>query len=89
MLTIEQLSLQLPAGFEDRSEAVLRLMAEELARLPMEFQGRLDGLQLPPIEMQAHWDDRQLARHIAHAIHDSARSSLQYGHRQDKGGRKP
>jgi hypothetical protein len=89
MLTIDRLSLQLPAGFEARSDEVLRLMADELARLPMDVGGQLSGLQLPPIEMNANWDERQLARHIAQVIRDSAQASLQNSHSPSNGEKKP
>ena len=88
MLTIEQLSLTLPAGFESRSDEVLRIMADELMHLGISYSGAyLRQLQLAPLEMQSGWTNHELARHIVHAIHDGVRLSIQEKARH-KGGLK-
>jgi hypothetical protein len=68
MLTVDRLTLRLPAGFEQRSDEILQLVASELARLHLPTSGQLDTLQLPAIEVEAHWDNRQLAGRICQVV---------------------
>jgi len=51
VLTIDTLSLRLPAGFEHRAERIGRLLGDGLASLAHRSSIALDRLALPPISI--------------------------------------
>jgi hypothetical protein len=71
MWSIDQLRIVLPPGFEGRAERLGRLLAEELADLPVPAGlGRLDlaRLALPAVEIDPRLGDREIAGRIARQI---------------------
>lgn len=69
MLTIDHLSLHLPAGLEARAEPIARQVAEALSHLPFTHSRRLEGLAVPRTGIAPGSSDAQIARSIATAIH--------------------
>jgi hypothetical protein len=68
-LTIDRLSLRLPAGFEHRADTIARGVGDELARLPWPGGCHLDNLQIAPQTVQPEQSNHQIAAQIARAIH--------------------
>ncbi|MFY0568249.1 hypothetical protein ACN28E_31060 [Archangium lansingense] len=70
MLSIDALSLQLPAGFEHRAQAIAHLVGRELASLslPASLSLSLPRLVVPPLTVDPAAPDAQVAAHIAGAI---------------------
>lgn len=70
ILSIGQLRLSLPAGYELRAERIARRVVDELARrLPLDGADlTLDRLALPPIEISHSASDHQVASAVASAI---------------------
>ena len=65
MLKIDRLRISLPAGFEARAERIARLVADELAGLPIQGDAKFDRLALPTVEVGPRASDRQVASSIA------------------------
>ena len=74
MLNIDRLRLQLPPPFRDRAGEIARLVAEELAVVPLSSDLHLDRLTIPPVEMQPQAGDREVARAIATSVHAGIRN---------------
>ena len=68
MLKIDRLRLSLPAGFETRADRIARLVADELAALPLQGDANLDRLALPTVEVGPRATDRQVASSIASSM---------------------
>jgi hypothetical protein len=69
VMSIDTLALSLPAGFERRAARIGRLTAEALAASPPAAQDkRIAVLQLPPLRLRPHWNDRRIAAELALAI---------------------
>ena len=70
MMRIDALSLQPPAGFEHRAQAIAHLVARELASLslPAGTSASLPRLVVPPLTVDPKATDAQVATHIAGAI---------------------
>lgn len=69
MLSIDRLRLTLPPGFADRADAVARLVADELAALPLAGDRTLARLAVPPVAVPPGGSDREVAGRVARAIH--------------------
>ncbi len=69
MLTIDRLRLTLPPAFGPRADALARLVADELADLPLSGERQLERLTVPPVEVPQGSSERDMARNIARAIH--------------------
>lgn len=76
MLTIERLRLHLPEGFEHRSHRIARLLADELAIIPLESDGRLERLSVSVVPVYPGCSDHQVARSIAKAIQAKFRKNV-------------
>ena len=68
MLTVDRLRMQLPPSFRDRAGEIARLVAEELATVPIVAELRIDLLAVPPVEVHPQATDRDVARAIAQAV---------------------
>ncbi|MBT1076103.1 hypothetical protein [Geobacter grbiciae] len=68
MLTIDRLRLKLPPAFRDRAGEIARLVAEELATVPVASDFHLDRLVVPPVEVHPQATDRDVARAVAVAV---------------------
>ncbi len=68
MLTIDRLRLHLPSGYQHRAAFIGRLLAAELAKMPLKRDLHLERLHLPPVDIVSGAGDGQIARHIAAAI---------------------
>jgi hypothetical protein len=73
MLTIDKLRLSLPAGYEPRAGRIARLIADELATLPLQENASQENvsiarLQLPALHVAHGASDRHVAGAIASAI---------------------
>ena len=68
MLTIDKLRLTLPSGFEPRAGRIARLVADELAALPLNESASMERLQLPALNVAHGASDRHVAGAIASAI---------------------
>ncbi len=69
MLTIDRLRLQLPKHLRERAGDIARLVADELAALPVSSDLRLERLMIQPVEVHPQAGDREVARAVAMAIH--------------------
>lgn len=78
MLTIDALKLRLPPGFEGRAGAIVRLLGDELARLPLPPGNlSLPALEVPPLHTGPGAGNQEVASSIARAIgHRLARRSF-------------
>jgi hypothetical protein len=65
MLKIDRLRLSLPPGYESRADRIARLVADELAALPLQGDAHFDRLTLPTVEVGPRATDRQVASSIA------------------------
>ena len=74
MLNIDRLRLQLPPEYADRAAGIARLLADELATLPVQTNQRLDQLVLPPVSILPGASDQQVARSIAAGVQASLSS---------------
>lgn len=74
MLTVDRLRLQLPPDFRDRAVEIARLVAEELATVPMASELQLDRLAVPPVEVHPQATDRDVARAVAQSVHTGIRN---------------
>ncbi len=74
MLTVDRLRLQLPPSFRDRAGEIARLVAEELAMVPMAADLQLERLALPPVEVHHQASDREVARVVAASVHAGIRN---------------
>lgn len=74
MLTVDRLRLQLPPDFRDRAGEIARLVAEELATVPMASDLHLDRLAVPPVEIHPQATDRDVARAVAQSVHTGIRN---------------
>jgi hypothetical protein len=68
MLIIDRLRLSLPAGYEARAGRIARLVADELAALPLAGDAQYDRLTLPALQVAPNATDGQVAGAIAGAI---------------------
>jgi len=68
MLSIDRLRLQLPAEYADRAAGIARLLADELAALPVQSSQRLEQLVVPPVSVMPGASDQQIARSIAAGV---------------------
>lgn len=73
MLTIDRLRLQLPPGYGRRAAAIGRLLAAELARLPLQRSLDVRHLRLPPVQAAAGMSNGRIARRIAAAVQQHIR----------------
>ena len=81
MLTIDTLSLRLPAGFEHRAERIGRLLGDALARLEYRSSIALDRLVLPPIAIAPGASDVDVATGIAASVHRQLAAARHQGDR--------
>ena len=68
MLTIDRLRLHLPPGYRHRAASIGRLLAAELASVPLGRNLQLESLRLPPVDIAPGAGDGQIARRIAAAV---------------------
>lgn len=68
MLKIDRLRISLPPGYEARAERIARLVADELAALPIQGDARLDRLTVPTVEVGQNASNRQIASSVAGAM---------------------
>jgi hypothetical protein len=68
MLTIDRLRLQLPGEYRDRAHLIARMVAHELAEIPVGDSRKIERVSLPPITVVPGTVDRQIARQIAAAV---------------------
>jgi hypothetical protein len=71
VLSIDTLSLRLPAGFEHRAERIGRLLGEALARIEAGSPGEslvLERLAVPPVAIAANATDGEVAAGIATSV---------------------
>ncbi len=76
MLTIDRLRLQLPVALKERAGDIARLVAEELAALPVASSLCLERLVIPSVEVHPRAGDREVARAVAEAIHAGIRDHV-------------
>ncbi len=68
MLTIDRLRLHLPSAYRDRAHLIARMVAHELAEVPVGDSRKIDQVNLPPITVAPGTADQQVARQIAAAV---------------------
>jgi hypothetical protein len=68
MLTIDRLRLHLPGDCRDRAHRIARMVANDLALLPVGNDTKIDRVSVPPITVAPGTADRQIARQIATAV---------------------
>lgn len=68
MLSIDRLRITLPPGYEPRAESIARLVADELAVLPIAGRHHLEQLRTPAVEVELGAGDRRIAGRIARAV---------------------
>jgi hypothetical protein len=68
MLTIDRLRLSLPSGYESRAERIARLVADELASIPMPGDAWIERVSIPSVKVTQGASDRHVAGSIAGAI---------------------
>jgi hypothetical protein len=69
VLTIDHLTITVPAGFAARAEHIARLVGTELARLPALPAGDRPSVRCAPITVAAGQDDHTVAVAVAREIH--------------------
>lgn len=89
MLTIDSLHLQLPAGFEHRADAIIRLVGRELSHAPVVAEGEH---HLPRADLSLELDpalpDGEVASRIASALLTHVRAGVDAGAtKHEEGGR--
>ena len=68
-LFIDNLNLNLPSGFEGRSDAIARETVRQLSNLSVVRNVQLSTLTVPKIKLHGGEANGVIARRIAHAIH--------------------
>lgn len=68
MLTVDRLSLRLPAGFEHRANRIATLVAQQLATTPLSASRAITHLRVGEVEMTASHTDHDIAVRIGRAI---------------------
>lgn len=68
MLKIDRLRISLPPGYESRADRIARLVADELAALPLQGDASFDRLTLPTVEVGQNASNRQIASSIASSM---------------------
>jgi len=81
VLTIDTLSLRLPAGFEHRAERIARLLADALAGVAPGSSATFERLALPPIAIAPGAGDAQIAAGIAGAVRHQLAAARRQGDR--------
>lgn len=78
-IDIDTLNLQLPPALRWRAEAIARLTARELSRIPLSHSVELTSMTVPPVKITGGETDRIIARRISGAIHRQILSLAQQG----------
>jgi hypothetical protein len=84
VLTIGTLSLRLPAGFEQRTERIGRLLGDALAAIdigPPGTHARLDRLALPPLAITPGASDVDVVAGIASSVRHQLAAARRQGDR--------
>ena len=68
MLTIDQLSLRLPAGYQHRADGIVNLVAKRLADIAVDADLRVDRIHLSDVTVAPTATDADVATEIAHSI---------------------
>ena len=68
MLTIDRLRLRLPGAYRDRAHLIARMVAHELAEIPVGHSRKIERVSLPPITVVPGTADRQIASQIAAVV---------------------
>lgn len=68
MLTIDRMTLRLPASLRGRAEGIARLVGAALADPPRTQSRRIGRLEVPEIVVHSATSDADIARTIATAI---------------------
>ena len=68
MITIDRLTLRLPAGYENRARRIAPLIAHELAAVDVDTNRAIDRIRVSGLEIPPAATDRQAAAAIAGAI---------------------
>ncbi|MCB1948925.1 hypothetical protein [Nitrosomonas sp.] len=77
ILSIEQLNLKLPSGFEKRADAIARDVVRQLARMPVTQSLECKTLMVPRINVFNGETNQVIARRIAQSIHAQLHASVQ------------
>ena len=68
MLTVDRLSLRLPAGFEHRANRIASLVAQQLATTQLSASQAIAHMRVSGVEMTASHTDHDIAARIGQAI---------------------
>jgi hypothetical protein len=68
VLRIDRLQLRLPGEYQAHAHRIARLVARELAAMPVETAGDFDRLAVPPIVVAPGMGSRVVAKQIAVAV---------------------
>ena len=68
MISIDNLNLRLPPGFESRANNIAQQTAHYLSRYPVMQSVNMDNLEVPGITVQGGEANGVIARRIAQAI---------------------
>ena len=68
MLTVDRMSLRLPAGFEHRANRIAALVAQQLAATPLSASRVIAHLRVGEVETTASHTDHDVAARIGQAI---------------------
>ena len=71
MLQIEQMRMQLPAGFEHRASTIARLVGELLAEIQPSENRKLDRLSISSVQVTPNESDQEIAHSVAQRIIES------------------
>ncbi len=68
MLTVDRLSLRLPAGFEHRASSIASLVAQQLATTQLSASQAIAHMRVGEVETTASHTDHDIAVRIGQAI---------------------
>jgi hypothetical protein len=68
-ITIDNLNIKLPPGYERRANAIARATARRLAHLPIRSSVHLASITTPAVALQGGETDTVIARRVARTIH--------------------
>jgi hypothetical protein len=67
-LSIEHMTLRLPAEFRNRAGDIARLLGSELGRLRLTESLTVDALEVPPVRVRSDAGNGEVAKAIASAV---------------------
>lgn len=74
-LKIDRMNIAMPGGMQSRANAISRLIANQLAKMPLSRDLRIARLSIPAVTATPAEGDRSIAVRVAQRIHAQIQAS--------------